>query len=90
MTPQLHDLEGIKKKKIACEFFRKPSQIKSILDSGKAATAADENGALNVWKDDDGFFRCTAMRRMMTIDEQRFSNLKDAKQWARKWLEEIK
>ncbi len=87
--PKLCNLEGIKKEKIDAEFFGKALEIKKILDSGKAATAADENGALNVWKDDEGFFRCTAMRFCSTINEERFADFKDVEKWAKKWLKEI-
>lgn len=85
-------LKGLKGTTIAemeCEFFSKPSEIKKILESGKAVTTAKDNGAINIWKDDEGFIRCEAMRYYATLDEQRFAKISEVKEWAKKWLLEI-
>lgn len=86
----LENLEGLAVKKIDAEFFSKASQIKAILDKGIAATAAEQNGALNIWKADDGRYRCESMRSFKTLDYQKFTTLGQVGKWAKEWLELIK
>lgn len=85
----LKGLKGTTIIDMECEFFKKTSQIKKILESGKAATTANTNGAINIWKDDEGFIRCESMRHYFILDEQKFTKIIEVKNWAKKWLIEI-
>lgn len=84
--PRLIGLKGITTKETECEWFSKPMQLKRILDSGKAATTAGDNGAINIWKDDEGFIRCEAQRWCRTINERKFSKISEVRTWANEWL----
>lgn len=88
--PELRNLDGVKINKRECKFISKSSEIKKILNSGLAVTAADVNGSFNIWEDDEGFIRCEVFRYMRTLDKQKFVKIKDVKTWAKKWLKEIK
>lgn len=56
----------------------------------RIVSAAGDNGAINVWRDDDGFFRAEAFRYMVTQDSKRFGAKKLALAWVRDWLPRIK
>lgn len=51
---KLNNLPGTTGADITCLFIEKSTDIKVVLNNGFAATSADDNGALNVWKDDEG------------------------------------
>lgn len=85
----LKDLEGIAAKEIECEFIDKPSDVKKILSKGKAATTAGDNGAINIWKDDKGRYRCAAMQWMRTVEQKDFRDIDQAIRWAAKWIKTI-
>jgi hypothetical protein len=86
----LDDLPGIKGGRAKCKFFRLAKEVKPILDSGYAATAADNNGAINVYRDDDGKIRCEAFRFCSLLDEKIFDEYSEAFKWVSKWLKKIK
>jgi hypothetical protein len=86
----LKDLEGLSVKEIECDFINKPSDIRKLLKAGKAATAADVNGALNIWMDDKGFIRCEAMAFMRSLEKRQFKKFKETEKWIAKWLIKIK
>ena len=65
---------------------RSRSAVLRCLRKQKAATAAGDHGALNVWIDDDGLFRCEFMRRCRTIDISRFAYVAAVDAWLRKWF----
>jgi hypothetical protein len=90
MSILLNDLEGVSIKDTKALFFKKPSDIDVIFHNGYAATAADTNGAINIWKDEDDNIRCEAMRHLVSIDDKVYENLLDVKMWAKKWLAKIK
>jgi hypothetical protein len=85
----LKNLEGISATEIDADFIRTGREVKSILDKGIAATAAGDSGALNIWKDDDGWIRCEAMRWMKPVDKKIFDSIEDVEKWADKWLPDI-
>ena len=87
--PHLRGLEGTSGAEIEAEYFTKSSQIKNIIDKGLSATAADYNGAINIWKDDAGFIRCESMQWLISLEKKRFRTIKEVKVWADKWLKKI-
>jgi hypothetical protein len=66
----LKNLEGISAEEIDADFIRTGKEVEPILNKGIAATAAGESGAINIWKDDDGWIRCEAMRWMRPVDKK--------------------
>lgn len=88
--PELKGLQGIKKKSIECIVFQRPIEIIKILNDGYAATTADSNGAMNIWKDDEGFIRCDAMRFCKSFDMKKYKRIHNAVLWAKKIKKQIK
>ena len=86
---KLHGLEGISVKEIDAEFIRSGKEIEAILNRNLAVTAAGSNGAINIWKDNDGWIRCEAMKYCSLVDKKIFNNIKDTIRWANKQLLDI-
>lgn len=86
----LKGLEGIKRKKIEAAWIVDVTDISNVLKKGLACTSAGDNGAINIWKDDDGLFRCKAMRYRRTINEQKYRNISDVENWISIWIDAIK
>ena len=84
----LNNLEGAKNKEMECFFISKSEDISKI-SFDIAGTAAGDSGAINVWLDDDGHFRCESMAYMRTIEKMAFSDVDKAKKWVKKWLKKI-
>ena len=84
-------LEGKKEQNTEYLFFESEEEIQDILFvKNKAATTADNNGAINIWVDDEGYIRCESMRYLSSLEKKKYSRISDVKKWAKKWLEEIK
>ena len=87
---ELKDLFGVKAKSVDAVFFKRAAKIETILSNNMAATAADYNGALNIWKDDEGKIRCEAFAHYKAVDNNMYSSIPPAIKWAKKWLKKIK
>lgn len=87
---QLSDLKGTNGESIDTLFVHAGFEIDIVLRNNMAVTAADNNGALNVWKDDEGNIRCEAMRYCRTLEEKTYKTVEQAIKWVDKWLEKIK
>lgn len=61
-----------------CELFHSVAKAFAILRRGLAATAASDNGAINLWYDDGGNLRGQRMRFMVSQDLRTFKNQKEA------------
>ena len=73
-----------------CERFRTPAGAIALLRRNIVGVTADDNGALNVWKDKFGKYRCMACRYMVEIDSRTFTSLAATREWVAEWLENIK
>lgn len=85
----LRNLEGIAATEIEAVFIDKPSDITAILVAGKGATTAGDNGAINIWRDDEGYIRCQAMQWLKTVETKRYFTILGAEKWAAKWIQKI-
>jgi len=85
----LINLEGTNRKETKAIFIKKAFQVKKITPE-LAVTSAGDNGAINIWLDDDNHFRCNAMRYLKSVDMQTYSDIHKVKVWAKKWLSEIR
>jgi len=61
----------------------------ACLRKRRAATAADDYGAINAYDDRDGNYRCQAYRFMQTVDDQTFTSLVAVGRWYAVWLKKI-
>jgi hypothetical protein len=86
---ELIGLPGVKGGIRVCEYFRSISGCRRILRDGLAATAAADNGAINVWRDDEGSYRCEAYRYKLTIAAESFSSFAKVADWLKVWLGRI-
>ncbi len=83
-------LEGTNGREMEAVFIKKPSDIRKILRAGKGATTADDNGAINIWRDDEGMIRCDAMAYMRSLEKKKYKTLTEAEKWVAKWLNKIR
>lgn len=51
-----------------------------------AITTAGSYGAINIWKDDLGNYRCQLQRWMARYEDTKFAHLGAVDQWLRDWL----
>jgi hypothetical protein len=86
---KLIGLEGADGTARDCEFFSTPSRALKILRSGVAATAAADNGAINVWRDDDGMYRCERFRMMSRKAHASMKTQKEVVVWLKVELPKI-
>ena len=86
---ELTNLEGIAAKTLDAEMIQDAGHIKYILNSGKAATDAAANGAINIWKDDSEAIRGESMRNLKVLDSKIFNSMADCEKWYRKWVKKI-
>ena len=85
---QLIGLAGTRKVR-HCEFFESPSGAVSCLRRKMASTSAGDYGAINVWDDKDGNYRCESMAHYNVLDSQVFSSLRAVRSWVSIWLRKI-
>lgn len=84
-------LEGVKRKKELPAFF-----ISNVKDISKAikqdlgATACGDNGAINAYIDDDGFYRFEALNFCIVVEKKIFTNIKLLQKEFSFWLKKIK
>lgn len=86
---KLTDLEGVKHD-LDCEFFASSKEAFSILQKGLAATCADSNGAINVWIDDNNYYRCSLHKNLTTLQSFRSLKWDAVKTLLNQWLKIIK
>ena len=88
--PVLTGLPGTNGKARKCVMVKSLSATLKTLRLRLAATTTGDNGAINIWRDDLGFYRCTAMRFGQTIDEICVKTLKEISPWIKEWLAKIR
>jgi hypothetical protein len=83
---QLVGLPGVSREKTEAAFVRSVTAASKELRAGNAITSAGDCGAVNVWKDDEGMWRCEFHRFMVTIDSKTFKYLAAVCEWLREWM----
>lgn len=85
----LKDLEG--KPGITTAYWvRSRTEAMRVVAAGKTATSADNNGALNIWRDRQGVLHAEFFRQMLMLDHSKRLTLGDLRTWLRKWWPELK
>lgn len=87
-TSTLSDLPG-KPGKTEVLNVRTVTGIITALRSGGAATTAADNGALNAWIDDDGFYRGESFRYCVTTSAICTKRMSVIRVWIKEWLAKI-
>jgi hypothetical protein len=86
---QLDGLPGVKRRKVDAYLINDTSDIEPTLELGYACTAAGDNGAINVWKDDAGIIRGELMRYCVTVEKKTFTSYVEVEKCVSDWLERI-
>lgn len=90
--PTLSGLPGTNGKDRKCIFVSSVSGLQASLRKLKASngiTAANDDGAFNIWRDDEGYLRCQSFRYLVTQDTQKFKKVKDVLDWSKIWFKKI-
>lgn len=75
---------------IECIFAHSPSAAIRILRTGKVATDAGDNGAINIWYDDNGKLRGARCVHLMQVELKTFRTQALATKWYRSALKKIR
>lgn len=88
--PVLTDLSDAPLKEMPCVFIEVAHNLPHVLRKDMAVTAADVNGAINIWYDKDRLIRCERQRYMRRMDEKKYKTMIGAIKWLERALELIK
>ena len=72
-----------------CEHISSAAVAVTLLRCGIAGTTANDYGAINVWNDWDGKYRCESMRHFVTLESKTFTSLTAVRKWVSVWLRNI-
>ena len=86
---ELRGLPGTDGKPREAIFVRSMSGVRKALARAGAATAAGDNGAINIWQDDEGQYRGELQRYMRTMDSMVVTRQADIKPYFDRWYEAI-
>ncbi len=82
-------LDGVRGGKInprGKHFARSISGVMTILRKGRVCSSAGDNGAVTVWRDDAGFYRCDFSRWGRTINCQTVASKAAVRRWLADWM----
>jgi len=83
---ELTGLPGIKRRRVRAALVNSISAFMAVfMTRTKAATGAGDHGAVNVYIDDDGSYRCQFMRRHTVIDASWFTTKAGVRRWLSEW-----
>ena len=86
---ELTDLKG-RKGSIEAYWINDISDIEPTLELGYACTCADNNGCINVWKNDKNEICAELSKFRFTVKERIFDSYNEMEECIREWIEEIK
>lgn len=87
--PELIGLPGTNGKPIKCDMVRSITAALKSLRTGRPITAAGDNGAITVWRDDAKQYRCAYQRYCVTINSGEFKSLTGVRGWLKRCLPRI-
>lgn len=65
---------------------RTVSGLMAILRKGRICSSAADCGAVTVWKDDKGAYRCEFDRHRVPFNEATFDTKAAVRRWLKEWL----
>ena len=77
----LRGLPGVKQVRTRAVFVTSVTMGMEFVREGLAITCSGDEGALNVWKDDDGTWRCERHRFKLVASEAKFKYIAAVAQW---------
>ena len=72
------------------ENFNTPRKAVEIIERGKGATTAGENGCLTAWRTRSGILRAELGRFLQIVEAERFDDYKALAAWLKPRLKEIR
>lgn len=77
----LTGLEGVRRKSVRSVAVYSVSEAIDFLRDGRVITASGDDGAINVWKLDNGKWRCEFCRYRSTVASNDYQYLAAVAQW---------
>ena len=77
----LKGLIGVKNGKAYAYFSIEPEKVRNALELGIACTGADDNGAYNIYFDDEENICCEYMQRCVTKKFKKVGTIEEAVLW---------
>ena len=74
-------LQGVKSEKVYAYFRAEPKEVQNALELGIACTGADDNGAYNIYFDDEENICCEYMQRCVTKEFKKVETIEEAVLW---------
>lgn len=85
----LTSLPGVSGKDLEAPFFRSVTAAMDGIKHHRAVTSAGDQGAINVWIDDDGKYRCAFMVRSTTDNSIVVSTEREVRTWLKEWFPKL-
>lgn len=79
-------LPGVRGGKLRAPFVSNPTEAMRILAKRRAISAAGDDGAVFVYRDDAGKFRCHFMVRWSQREAQIFTSKASVRRWLAEWM----
>ena len=83
------DLPGVADGELEGGFASSSTGLLRALKTDRLATVAGEHGAVIVWIDDAGTYRCEFCRDDLTLEEQVFDAKAQVREWLSAWLPKL-
>lgn len=78
---ELNGLQGVKSEKVYAYFSTEPKEVQNALELGIACTGADDNGAYNIYFDDEENICCEYMQCRVTKEFKKVETIEEAVLW---------
>lgn len=78
---ELNGLQGVKSEKVYAYFSTEPKEVQNALELGIACTGADDNGAYNIYFDDEENICCEYMQRCIIKELKKVETIEEAVLW---------
>lgn len=78
---ELTGLMGVNSRNVYAYFSTEPEKVQKALELGIACTGADNNGAYNIYFDDEENICCEYMQRCVTKEFKKVETIEEAVLW---------
>lgn len=85
----LTGLPGVSGKDLEAPLFRSVPAAMTGIKTHRAVTSAGTHGAISVWIDDDGKYRCEFYVRLITQNSIVVSTKREVRTWLKEWFPKL-
>lgn len=82
---QMQNLEGVKGGRRKGEFFSSATKAFAIIQAGRVASAAGDNGSLVVYLNDNDQYHCEFSRYFCTQGKELLTSQRAVRKWLKQW-----